>query len=168
MNSITEKARERRKTMRALVISFVAAACILAWTQTSSALEVVEAAMCRDVQNKQPVEIQDSFPADVGKVWCWSKISSGQDDVIKHIYYYRNSEMAEVELPIRSQSFRTYSSKRILPEWTGLWHVEIVDSEGNILQRLSFSVGDAGEAEAPAPPDSDSPDSDAGPAESAE
>jgi len=152
--------------MRALVISFFAAACILMWTQTSSAIEVLDAAMCRDVQNKQPVDIQDSFPADVGKVWCWSKISSGQDNIIKHVYYYKNSEMAEIELPVRSQSFRTYSSKRILPEWTGLWHVEIVDGEGNILQRLSFSVGDAGGA--PASPGSDNPASGADSAESAE
>jgi hypothetical protein len=117
-----------------LLIASVPAACF--------AIEVADAVMCLDVQGRQPVEPGESFAADVGKVWCWSKIKDGQGTTISHVYYHDGEEKAVVNLAIRSPLFRTYSSKRILPSWTGPWRVDIVDTNGNVLKSLDFTIGE--------------------------
>ena len=109
------------------------------------AIEVADSAMCLDVQDRQPVSPGESFSADVGKVWCWSKIKDGQDTTIRHIYYYEGEEKAVVRLAIRSPLFRTYSSKRILSIWTGSWRVDIVDADGNVMESVAFTIGEATE-----------------------
>ena len=106
------------------------------------AVEVADAVMCLDVRDRQPVIPGDSFSADVGKVWCWSKIKDGEDTTISHIYYHDGEEKAVVKLGIHSPLFRTYSSKRILPSWTGPWRVDIVDADGAVMKSLDFTIGE--------------------------
>ena len=122
-----------------LMVAFAPGICL--------ATEVADATMCLGIEDRQPVEPGDSFPSDVGKVWCWSKIKDGQGTTIKHIYHHAAIGEVIVELDIRSPLFRTYSSKRILPSWTGQWHVEIVAEDGNVLKSLYFTVGEEPEPE---------------------
>ncbi|RJP68060.1 MAG: DUF2914 domain-containing protein [Candidatus Abyssobacteria bacterium SURF_17] len=107
----------------------------------AGAIKVAEAVICADVQNREPVGAASSFPADVKKVCCWSKIANGQRQTIKHVYYYENNEEAAVALAIGSPLWRTHSSKTIRPGDTGQWRVDIVDADGNVLKSLSFTVG---------------------------
>jgi hypothetical protein len=48
--------------------------------------------------------------------------------------------MARVALEVKSARWRTWSTKRILDEWRGEWHVDITDRDGIILTRLEFAV----------------------------
>jgi hypothetical protein len=114
---------------------------------TSFAAEVAEAIMCRDVQDREPVGESDSFPADVGKVWCWSKIKDGKGTVITHAYYYGGEEKLAVSLPVGSPLWRTWSNKKILSSWTGEWRVDIVAEDGTLLKSLNFTIGEAPEPE---------------------
>lgn len=78
----------------------------------------------------------------MGKIWCWSKIQNGEGTTIRHKYYHKDAEKTVIELDIGSPLWRTYSSKRILPSWTGQWRVEIIDAENNVLRTLSFTIGE--------------------------
>jgi hypothetical protein len=102
----------------------------------------IEAQLCTDVQERMPVGTAESFSPDVGKVCLWCKVMGAADSAfIKHVWSYQGKEMATVELPVRSSSWRTWSCKTILPEWTGNWEVKVVDAQGNVLKAVSFTVG---------------------------
>lgn len=138
------------KTASILLLTFLLLASL---SGLCFAVEIVDASICRNVQDRQPVEPGTTFPADVGKIYCWSKIKDGQDTAIKHIYYCDNQEKASIELQVRSPMFRTYSTKTILPAWTGQWRVDIVDSQGKLLKSLDFTIGEKAQpAEKPQPP----------------
>ena len=126
--------------MKTLGILLVAICLLASMPAACLAVEVADAVTCRGVQDREPVEPGDSFPADVGKVWCWSKIKDGKDATIKHIYYYEGQRKAVVELRIGSPLWRTYSSKTILPSWTGSWRVDITDEDGEVLKSLDFTI----------------------------
>ncbi|MBI5117630.1 DUF2914 domain-containing protein [Candidatus Poribacteria bacterium] len=128
--------------MRIMALAFLA---VVLLPQVCPAAEVVDAVMCLKVENRQPVDAGTSFPADVGQVWCWSRIKDADGTAIKHVYYHNDKEKASVELKIGSPLFRTFSSKRILPGWTGKWRVDIVDASGAVMKSLDFTIGEAAE-----------------------
>jgi hypothetical protein len=112
-------------------------------TMAGSNLSVVEASIATGIEGHTPTGVAESFPRDVGMLWCYSKIAGGNGDPgdsIVHRWYYGEKLMAGVTLPIRSPLYRTYSSKNILPGWGGQWRVEIIDAGGTILKTLNFTV----------------------------
>jgi hypothetical protein len=137
------------------MILLVAVLLVTLIPATCFAVEVADAVMCRDVQDREPVGESDAFAADVGNVCCWSKIKDGQGTTITHAYYYGGDEMAVVSLAIGSPLWRTYSSKKILPAWSGEWRVDIVAEDGAVLKSLGFTVGEKPKAEEEAKPETE-------------
>ena len=104
-------------------------------------LEVSKAAICTGIVDHEPVDQSVRYPATVGKVYCFSKISNIESATsIQHVWYFDNSERARVKLPVKPPSWRTYSSKRIMPEQTGRWRVDVLDCDGNVLKTLGFDI----------------------------
>jgi hypothetical protein len=94
------------------------------------------------VENREIVNPGTSFPADVGQVFCFTRISGAEDETtITHIWYLDGVEMASVDLPVRGTNWRTWSSKTIFSDWTGEWSVDVLDAEGNLLMSKTFTVG---------------------------
>jgi hypothetical protein len=65
--------------------------------------------------------------------------------MVKHCWFYKGEEMAVVELPVRSDAWRTWSYKTILPEWTGDWEVKVMDAGDNVLTSTPFKIAAAGQ-----------------------
>lgn len=98
-----------------------------------------------DVQNREIVNPDSVFSADVERVFCLTHITGmEQESTITHIWYLDGQEMASVELAVRSSDWRTWSSKTIIPDWTGEWSVDVLDAEGNLLMSRSFTVENTG------------------------
>lgn len=102
---------------------------------------VVEASFCTGVEERMPVGETESFSPDVENVYMWCRVTGCQDTtVIKQVWSWNGQEMASVELPVKSPAWRTWGSKKILPEWTGNWEVKIFDADGNVLKSASFVI----------------------------
>lgn len=109
---------------------------------TPAATLSAEAQLCTGIDARMPTGMADKFPPEVGKVFLWCRILGATDTtMVKHIWYYNSQEMAAVDLPVKSSSYRTWSSKTILPEWTGNWSVKIVDADGATLKEMTFTIG---------------------------
>lgn len=102
---------------------------------------VVAASVCREIVSNEPVEPGTAFTNDVGKVYCYSKISATAETEVWHKWSLNGEEIASVPLPIgKSSGWRTFSSKNIRQIDTGSWKVTITDAESKILQELEFTV----------------------------
>lgn len=128
--------------MKKVTVLLLATLLIASAPAICFAAEVAEAVICVDVQDREPVDPGVVFPADIGKVWCWSKIKGGEGTTITHAYYYQGEEKALIELRIGSPLWRTYSNKKILSSWTGEWRVDIIDENGEVLKSLDFTIGE--------------------------
>ncbi len=132
----------RKSLLAGFVIAFICPLLILAQEEATEAI-TVETELCAGIEERMPVGMADQFPADIGQVCLWSKVlGCAEETFIKHVWYYRGDEMATIELPVRSSSWRTYSYKTIPPEWAGDWVVKVIDAEGNVLKAIPFKVGD--------------------------
>ncbi len=111
------------------------------FAQNPQDIKVKNIAICTTVENRQPIGIDSVFTADVGKLYCFTKLTSQTDtSEISHVWFYQDKEMAKINLPVKAKTWRTWSAKTILPAWKGNWRVEIQDSNGNVISGLSFHV----------------------------
>lgn len=103
----------------------------------------IEAVLCSGVEAHEPIDREKAFPADVGRVYLWTKVTGVVDEevMIHHVWLKEGEEMADVELPVKGSPWRTYSYKTIPPEWAGNWEVKITGAEGNVIKSLAFTVG---------------------------
>ena len=114
---------------------------VTAVAQNAPSLEVAVAAICQDVVDREPVDAGVSFPASVGTLYCFTKITGAQDGTkISHVWYFGATERARVELDVNSDNWRTWSSKIIQAHEIGSWRVDILDAAGTVLKELQFEI----------------------------
>jgi hypothetical protein len=113
-------------------------------TITASAQEgttvTVDVAIGRDVVDRMPVDTASTFPADVGRVVCWTRVTGAAGTTIQHVWIHGENEYP-VSLEIGGTPWRTWSTKVIPAEWAGEWRVEVRDAAGTVLATARFSVG---------------------------
>lgn len=113
-------------------------------TVAPSGLQALRAYICKGIEQSEPTEAGKSFiqsPDGVLRLCCFSEIGgAARPDTVYHVWYWGDREMARVPLRVEGTRWRTWSTKRIIDEWRGDWHVDIVDRDGFVLTRLTFSV----------------------------
>ncbi|MBD3226205.1 MAG: DUF2914 domain-containing protein [Caldithrix sp.] len=113
----------------------------MVWAQDQPQISVEELLVCTDVQDRQPAGIDTVFEAGVGKLYCFTKLTSTTDtSAVSHVWFFNDEKMADVDLTLKAKSWRTWSSKNILDTWTGDWRVEVHDAVDNVVSSTSFKV----------------------------
>ncbi|MBI4161962.1 MAG: DUF2914 domain-containing protein [Acidobacteria bacterium] len=110
--------------------------------EAAAEVQVTRSALCLRVEGREPVEVDTVFPPEVGKIFAFTKVEGvDQPTQITHIWYHGDREMGRVPLSVSADGWRTWSTKTILPAWTGAWRVEVLDAGGNRIKTLEFRVG---------------------------
>jgi hypothetical protein len=105
-------------------------------------LTVMEAVIARSVMDRVAQDTGSAFPAAVGQVVCWTKISGATaGTIVHHVWFFGDTQVGDVELTLGGSPWRTWSRKTVPAEATGAWHVEIRDASGAVLRRVDFTVG---------------------------
>jgi transcriptional regulator with XRE-family HTH domain len=102
-------------------------------------LSISEHGVGRGIENHRLIQPDDRF--EVGtQVWFWTRVTGGSPgDRIHHVWLREGREVQSLTLPIGASSWRTHSSKSLLPGSAGSWVVEARDDEGNVLARDAFA-----------------------------
>jgi uncharacterized protein YfaS (alpha-2-macroglobulin family) len=120
------------------VVSFFASGL---YAQERATTNVAEIVICTSVVNKQPVGVDSVFAADVKQLSCYTKIvSQVEQSEVSHVWFYKDRQMAKIDLKVKGRTFHTWSTKTIIPTWKGDWRVEVQDSAGNVLSKISFKI----------------------------
>lgn len=91
------------------------------------------------IENRSPVEAKVPVSAAVGQLFYFTEVHGGPG-TIEHVWTWEGRTIATVSLEVRSPRFRTWSSKRLQPEWTGQWRVEARTADGKVLSFKEFVV----------------------------
>ena len=108
-------------------------------TAQESGMRVVMDVLATAVENRQPVEATAPIQSGVGELFYFTEVHGGPGS-IQHVWIWQGRTMATVPLEVRSSRFRTWSSKRIQPDWTGQWRVEARTADGKVLSFKEFVV----------------------------
>jgi hypothetical protein len=108
---------------------------------TSDALEIPEAVVTTAVVQRAPVDVVDVLNAADISLFCFTRVAGAEPPTrIEHVWFRGEQQMARVTLPVNAPEWRTWSSKRVLPDWQGAWRVEVLDAEGTLLQTVEFEL----------------------------
>jgi hypothetical protein len=130
-----------RTASLAFGLGFLFAALVPAALGAELDLEAAEMAFCAAIKAKNPVGVADSFPSDIFGVYCFTRIRGARDTtVVTHAWYRGENLIASVELPVKSASWRTWSHKRMLPEWHGEWRVDVIAEDGSVIASKRFML----------------------------
>ena len=127
-----------RKTLLTSIAAMLLAIPALAW---AASLQVQDVAISTGVQDRVPTGISTYFDSSVGKLYAFTRIVGADGDTrVYHKWYHGDDLVADVPLSVRSGDWRTWSSKTVLPEWTGDWRVVVVAEDGSVLGSVKFAV----------------------------
>lgn len=109
-------------------------------------LTIDQISVCTAIEDRVPVGEDTVFSNNVGQLYCFTQISGADGDTeIAHVWYFNGEEKARVNLTIKGQTWRTWSSKKIAETWVGPWRVDVMDGNGNVLVSKDFEIRTSGE-----------------------
>ena len=101
-------------------------------------LEIVEAAIAREVVDRLPVG--EGPYAEGTEVHCFTRIRNpgGERRQIKHNWYHEGARKSSIPLSVKAETWRTWSNVPV--HGKGAWRVDVVDEAGAVLKSLTFTV----------------------------
>ena len=108
------------------------------YAQAESETGVSRSAFTSAIENKEPVSELKTILNNVNNVYFFTELLGLDGHTITHRWEYNRKIMAEVPFKIGANRWRTWSSKSILPNWTGAWKVSVLDEGGNVIEQSEF------------------------------
>jgi hypothetical protein len=103
-----------------------------------------------EIVDREPVDNLSSVPNTVNRIFFFSDLRGLEGQIVTHRWEYNDKVMAEIKFKVGGPRWRVYSSKNLLPEWTGQWTVVVLDESGWPLKASIFEYTDADAATEPA------------------
>jgi len=129
------------KTRLFFIMFIVLSTAAVSFAQQAPEISVEDLEICTSIEERVPVGVDTTFSGDVERLYCFTKIVSNKDEgSIFHVWLYNDRVMARVELSTKAKVWRTWSSKRILPSWTGKWRVDVESPDGTLLGSKEFEI----------------------------
>lgn len=104
---------------------------------------VVDIAFGTDIDRESRELVGETavFSAGIENITCLTRLMGlAAPTSVTHVWYRDGKTMARVDLNVASSNWRTWSSKRLMPDWTGHWEVKVLDSDGRVLGSAGFDV----------------------------
>ena len=102
---------------------------------------LVQAVMCEDIQGNAPQNPTTVFSIERRRAICFTSFDPVREKtVIYHRWLHRDRPSAKIKLTLKPPRWSAYSSIQFRVEDIGPWRVEIIDSRGNVLDILRFSI----------------------------
>jgi hypothetical protein len=141
--------RKRHMVMAAVALTFALslASPALAQDETTPGTEPVSkyikrAVFATGMTEREPDDQITELTTDILKVFFFTEIVDMEGRKVTHRWSYKGETQAELNFVVGGPRWRVYSSKNLLPGWTGTWMVEVVDDAGTVLTTQSFAYKD--------------------------
>ncbi|WP_029408336.1 DUF2914 domain-containing protein [Thiomicrorhabdus sp. Milos-T2] len=107
-----------------------------------SSITVKQAVLSENIENREPISpLSNRVPKYIRKLAFFTEIENANGQTIYHRWRTNNQILATIALPIGSNKFKTWSTKKLSSAWLGQWYIEVLDSNKNVIYRLSFNYG---------------------------
>ncbi len=124
--------------MRLPLKSLILAAA-LAYSGSGFAGQVSRALFTIGVDDREPVSIVDSIDSSSHtSISFFTELSDMSGQTATHQWTYNDKVMFEKSFEVKSERWRVWTSKTLIPTWKGTWTVNVLDDDRAVLSSKSF------------------------------
>ena len=108
--------------------------------------KVIRAIFTSQISDREPTDNLTEISNSSDRIYFFTDLRELEGQIITHRWEHNNKVMAEVKFKVGGgPRWRVYSSKNLLPEWTGVWTVVVTDENGRTLETSVFNYIQAAE-----------------------
>jgi len=123
-----------RLPLKSLILS-----AALAYSGSAFAGQVNRALFTIGIDDREPVTIVDSIDSSSHtSISFFTELSNMSGQTATHQWTYNNKVMFEKSFEVKSERWRVWTSKTLIPTWKGTWTVNVLDDERVVLSSKSF------------------------------
>lgn len=105
----------------------------------SLAGEVSRALFTIGVDNREPVIMVDSIDSSAYKsISFFTELNDLSGHNVTHQWTFNDKVMFEKTFEVNGSRWRVWTSKTLIPSWTGTWTVNVLDDDRSVLASNSF------------------------------
>ncbi len=121
------------------ILNSVAVCLLLVASFPAAAGQVSRALFTIGVEDREPVLQVDSINSNsYNQISFFTELMDHEGDNVTHQWVYGGKVMFEKTFEVRGPRWRVWTSKTLVPEWTGLWSVNVLDQDRKVLATKSF------------------------------
>ncbi|MDJ0777355.1 MAG: DUF2914 domain-containing protein [Gammaproteobacteria bacterium] len=118
---------------------FLLASLALFICAPASAGEVSRAMFTVGVDNREPVLQVDSINSEsYNSISFFTELNDLAGHNVTHQWTYNDKVMFEKTFEVKGPRWRVWTSKTLLPGWTGYWTVNVLDDDRTVLASQTF------------------------------
>lgn len=127
--------------VRGILILVALMVVIIPVAASAADFEVNRFVVAESIEDREPVNEAESFDLSVGTVYAFIDARKiAEDTEVNVAWFFEGEQVADVSLKLgKSGRWRTYSSKK-LGDRAGSWEVKLLDSSGEIVKTVSFTI----------------------------
>ena len=130
----TFKETSMRLTMNSLILL-----ASLGIATNSMAGEVSRAMFTIGVDNREPVLMVDSIASSsYTSISFFTELNDLSGHNVTHQWTHNDQVMFEKTFEVKDSRWRVWTSKTLIPSWTGTWTVNVLDDDRTLLASNSF------------------------------
>jgi len=101
--------------------------------------EVSRAVFTIGIDNREPVLNVSSISSEsYTSISFFTELNDLDGQNITHQWTFNDKVMFEKAFAVKGARWRVWTSKTLIPSWTGLWTVNVLDDDRSILSSSSF------------------------------
>ena len=106
---------------------------------TATAGEVSRAQFTTSIDDREPVSMIDSLDSSAGNsISFFTEVSDMAGHTVTHQWTHQDKIMFEKTFEVKAERWRIWTSKTLIPDWTGTWTVNVLDNERVLLASKTF------------------------------
>jgi len=117
-------------------VIFAAALCAFA---NATAGEVSRAVFTTGIENREPVSTIESVDSStLRSISFFTELQDMSGQTVTHQWTHQDKVMFEKTFEVKTDRWRVWTSKTLIPAWSGTWTVNVLDNEHTLLASKSF------------------------------
>ena len=110
--------------------------------------KVARALFTSEIVDREPANDLTTMDNTSGRIYFYTDLRNLAGQIVTHRWEYNDAVMAKVKFKVGDgPRWRVYSSKNLLPEWTGSWTVIVTDENERTLNTSVFNYTQAVESD---------------------
>ena len=120
-------------------VKFLLVGVALAFCASTQAGEVSRAVFATAIDNREPVATVESLDSSTTRsITFFTELNDLSGQTVTHQWTHNDKVMFEKSFQVKAQRWRVWTSKTLIPNWSGTWTVNVLDAERTLLASKSF------------------------------